>query len=147
MRALAGDRTVVMISHRYSGVRFADRILVLDEGRLVESGPHESLLADGGLYERLYRQRIRPAPPWHYYGAAAALLAAPAGTAGGLPALALGGCVLWLALTARFCARRLRGTSHAPGHVAEMALTSALIPLLSVYWRLRGAVRFRVFFL
>jgi ABC-type multidrug transport system fused ATPase/permease subunit len=44
-----------MISHRYSGVRFADRILVLDEGRLVESGTHDSLIAGGGLYERLYR--------------------------------------------------------------------------------------------
>ena len=62
MRALAGDRTVVMISHRYSGVRFADRILVLDEGRLVESGSHESLLARGGLYERLYHLQTAPAP-------------------------------------------------------------------------------------
>ena len=63
------------------------------------------------------------------------------------PALALTGSGLWLALTAQFCARRLRGTSHAPWHVAEMAATSALIPLLSVYWRLRGAVKFRVLFL
>ena len=50
-------------------------------------------------------------------------------------------------LSARFCARRLRGTSHAPSHVAEMAVTSAVIPLLSVYWRLRGAWRYRVLFL
>jgi len=42
---------------------------------------------------------------------------------------------------------RLRGTSHAPGHIAEMAVTSALIPPLSVFWRLRGAVKFRVLFL
>jgi ATP-binding cassette subfamily B protein len=62
MRALAGDRTVVMISHRYSGVRFADRILVLDEGRIVESGSHESLVARGGLYERLYHLQTAPAP-------------------------------------------------------------------------------------
>ena len=47
----------------------------------------------------------------------------------------------------RFCFRRLRDTSHAPAQVAEMTLTSALIPLLSVYWHLRGALRSRVFFL
>jgi GT2 family glycosyltransferase len=102
------------------------------------------------LYKKhpaLYRQRIQPAPPWHYYGAAGTLLAALVGAAGGVPALTLAGGGLWLALTGRFCARRLRGTSHAPAHIAEMALTSALIPLLSVYWRLRGALRFRVFFL
>ncbi len=102
------------------------------------------------LYKKhpeLYRRRIQPAPPWHYYGSAGALLAALAGAAAGLPVLALAGAGLWLALTARFCAFRLRGTSRAPAHVAEMAVTSALIPLLSVCWRLRGAVRFRVFFL
>jgi ATP-binding cassette subfamily B protein len=61
MHELAGDRSVVMISHRYSAVRFADRILVLDEGRLVETGSHESLLAQGGLYDRLYH--LQTAPP------------------------------------------------------------------------------------
>jgi hypothetical protein len=50
----------------------------------------------------------------------------------------------WSILTARFCARRLRRTSHAPGHVAEMVATSALIPPLSVFWRLYGAWKFRV---
>ncbi len=102
------------------------------------------------LYKKhpaLYRQRIQPRPPWHYYGATGTLAVALAGAAAGLPGLALLGSGVWAALTARFCARRLRGTSRAPAHVAEMALTSALIPLLSVYWRLRGALRFRVFFL
>jgi hypothetical protein len=102
------------------------------------------------LYKKhpaLYRQKIQPGPPWHYYGAAAALLGALVPGAAGLPVLALGGLGLWLALTARFCTRRLRGTSQAPGHIAEMAVTSALIPLLSIGWRLRGAWRFRVLFL
>jgi glycosyltransferase involved in cell wall biosynthesis len=102
------------------------------------------------LYKKhpaLYRQRIQPRPPWHYYAAGGAFVTALAGAAAGLPGLVFVGSGLWLALTARFCARRLRGTSHAPAHVAEMALTSALIPLLSVYWRLRGALHFRVFFL
>jgi hypothetical protein len=51
---------------------------------------------------------------------------------------------VWVGLTGRFCARRLRGTSRAPGHVAEMVVTSALIPPLAVFWRVRGAVRFGV---
>jgi len=50
-------------------------------------------------------------------------------------------------MTADFCAKRLRGTSRAPDHLAEMAVTSAAIPLLSVYWRLRGAFTYRVLFL
>ncbi len=52
----------------------------------------------------------------------------------------------WAVLTARFCARRLRRTSRAPRHVAEMVVTSALIPPLSVFWRLYGACKFRVLF-
>ncbi|MDM7914968.1 MAG: hypothetical protein QUU85_06835, partial [Candidatus Eisenbacteria bacterium] len=53
----------------------------------------------------------------------------------------------WALLTAEFAVRRLRRTSRAPRHVVEMIVTSAVIPFLSVYWRLRGAIRFRVFFL
>lgn len=98
-------------------------------------------------HPRLYRQRIQPAPPWHYYGAVLGLAAAAAGLALGQAGVALAGAAVWLGLTARFCLRRLRGTSRAPRHVAEMVVTSALIPPLAVYWRLRGAARFRVFFL
>ena len=98
-------------------------------------------------HARLYRERIQPAPPWHYYGAVGALLTAGAARATGHRRLAAGAAAGWLALTVRFCAMRLRGTSHAPGHIAEMAVTSALIPPLSVFWRLRGAVKFRVLFL
>ena len=54
--------------------------------------------------------------------------------------------VAWAALTARFCAQRLSGTSKSPRHVAEMVLTSILIPPLSVVWRAVGALRYRVAF-
>jgi ATP-binding cassette subfamily B protein len=52
-------RTVVIVSSRVSAVRGADRIAVLDAGRLVESGRHAELLAAGGLYARLAREQER----------------------------------------------------------------------------------------
>lgn len=93
-----------------------------------------------------YRERIQATPPLAYYGIVGALLAGLLGILSGRGRMALTGGGLWLILTGRFCVRRLRGTSHAPTHVAEMAVTSALIPPLSVFWRLRGALAFRVRF-
>ncbi|TVT58159.1 ABC transporter ATP-binding protein [Amycolatopsis rhizosphaerae] len=49
------DRITVMITHRLANIRTADRILVLDRGRLVEHGTHEQLLAGTGPYQELYR--------------------------------------------------------------------------------------------
>jgi ATP-binding cassette subfamily B protein len=53
-------RTSLVIAHRLSTVLAADRILVLEGGRIVEEGPHALLLAQGGLYARLYETQFRP---------------------------------------------------------------------------------------
>lgn len=96
-------------------------------------------------HPQLYRERIGHSPRWYYapslaaVGAFAALLFGRRRSAGVLGAA-------WLAMTGVFALRRLEGTSKRPAHVAEMALTSALIPPLSVYRRLKGAVRYRTLF-
>ncbi len=53
-RALAKDRTAIIISHRFSTVRMADRIAVLEGGKLTELGSHQELLDKGGRYARLF---------------------------------------------------------------------------------------------
>ena len=54
LRQLLADRTVVFISHRFSSVRTADRIYVLKEGCVAETGTHDALMAAGGLYAELF---------------------------------------------------------------------------------------------
>jgi ABC-type multidrug transport system fused ATPase/permease subunit len=61
LNTLMAGRTSITIAHRLATVRHADRIFVLDDGRIVESGSHNELLAAGGLYARLYRIQFRSA--------------------------------------------------------------------------------------
>ncbi len=51
---LMQDRTTFVVAHRLSTIMHADKIVVLEDGRLVQSGRHEELLAAGGLYKKLY---------------------------------------------------------------------------------------------
>jgi subfamily B ATP-binding cassette protein MsbA len=59
LERLMQGRTTLVIAHRLSTVEHADRVLVLDGGRLVEQGPPQALLAAGGLYARLHAMQFR----------------------------------------------------------------------------------------
>ncbi len=62
-KQMTEGRTAVLISHRLATVRLADRIAVMHDGRVVEFGDHESLMARGGLYHDMFTiqaERYRP---------------------------------------------------------------------------------------
>jgi subfamily B ATP-binding cassette protein MsbA len=59
---LLKNRTAIVIAHRLSTIRSADRIIVLDQGRIVESGTHASLLEERGLYHKLYEMQFEDVP-------------------------------------------------------------------------------------
>lgn len=98
-------------------------------------------------HPRLYRQRIQRRPPWRYYVITGALLMAIGGLLAGTDWLGIASATLWGGLTGGFCLERLQHTSRTLSHVAEMIVTSAVIPPLAVFWRLCGALKYRVLFL
>jgi len=116
----------------------------------VSIGQQKKIQFDALLYKKhplLYRRKIRSTPRWDYYLTVASLLAAPASATLGHAPLAAGAAAVWVAMTARMCRARLQHTAKTAAHVVEMALTSAAIPVLAVWWRMVGALRFRVLFL
>ena len=63
IQALTRDKTIIMIAHRLKTVEHADQILVLDQGRIVERGKHQDLLAKKGIYSKFIQER-KTAASW-----------------------------------------------------------------------------------
>ena len=98
-------------------------------------------------YPSLYKQKIEPNPPWHYYAISFCLVVFITGIITEKPVLKFAGLSGWIALTSWFAFRRLRSTSHSLNHVSEMVFTSAVIPVLSLFWKFYGSLKFRTFLL
>jgi len=62
LEILLRGRTSFIVAHRLSTIRKADLVLVLDQGRIVERGTHDSLLREGGVYARLHREFVSAQP-------------------------------------------------------------------------------------
>lgn len=95
-----------------------------------------------GKHPDLYRGHIGRSPRW-YYGAVGLLGYGVYSALKGRRRSSVFAWMAWTLVTALFASKRLEHTSHHPKHVAEMVVTSAAIPPMSVYQRLKGAVRFR----
>ena len=63
LKSIMAERTSIIISHRVSSAKLADKIIVLDEGRIVEQGTHESLLDKKGVYAELYEKQTQVSEP------------------------------------------------------------------------------------
>lgn len=151
-RGSDADMYFRLLEHGVSIVR-APRALVVHPVRPAPWGA--SLLQirhavfDALLYKKhpaLYRQKVEAGPRWDHYAIVGVLLLALAAMLAGLAVLAGLAFAGWVLLTGRLCAHRLRGVAHTPAHVADIVITSALLPPLAVFWRLAGAVRYRVRF-
>jgi glycosyltransferase involved in cell wall biosynthesis len=99
-------------------------------------------------HPRLYRAKIQRRPPWRYYATVVSFLVFIASLLlMRYPVLATLALLSWAILSGWFILKRLSGNSHAGNHILEMIITSLCIPFLSVFWRLFGSVKFKIFFL
>lgn len=98
-------------------------------------------------HPQFYRTKISPGPVWAYYIIILATLAAIAAFMAGMPVTGAIALIVWGLAVGSFAIRRMKGTSDSYAHRVEMIFTSLVIPYLSVYWTLRGSLRYKVFFL
>jgi glycosyltransferase involved in cell wall biosynthesis len=98
-------------------------------------------------HRNLYRERIASRPVWKYYLIVVFSIIALIALIAGKTHLSVFIWTLWALLIFSFARIRLQGTSQSFSHRLEMIVTSVAIPYLSIYWTLRGAWRYKVFFL
>lgn len=98
-------------------------------------------------HPQFYRAKISPGPVWTYYIIILATLAAVAAFVASMPVTGAVALIVWGLAVGSFAIRRMKGTSGSYAHRLEMIFTSLVIPYLSVYWTLRGSLRYKVFFL
>ena len=141
-----------LIKHGFDVVHAMDAVVVhpvRPEPWSVRLGAERKRVFDALLYKKhpaLYGQFIRPDRPYLYYAILAAIGVGVAGVFGDSFSLTLAGLGAWLGLTVALIAHRLRATRRTVDDVAGAVVTSLLIPVLSVYHRIRGGVAFRVAF-
>jgi GT2 family glycosyltransferase len=102
---------------------------------------------DALLYKKhpaLFREKIASRTPWDYYAITGLLALACVGALANAHWTSRAAAIAWITATVGLTLKRLKGTSGSWAHVAEMVITSALIPPVSVFWRLRGAWSFQV---
>ena len=94
-----------------------------------------------------YRQLIAAGPVWRYYMIILSFLLAVIAFTGGANTAGTLFLILWLSGVLRFMFLRLNGTAKTPSHVAEMFVTSLIIPFTSIFWTLYGSMKYKVLFL
>ena len=58
LEQVSSDKTTVIISHRVSSVKKADKIIILEEGKIIQQGVHNQLINEEGYYKELYKQQL-----------------------------------------------------------------------------------------
>jgi GT2 family glycosyltransferase len=134
-------------------VEYAPRAVVQHPVRTARWGvslrEQRNMLFDALLFKKhpdLYRKKIGAPARARYLATVIALILIVIGAAIGWPALVFTAALVWIALTAAFVWKRARGTKASLRSMSELVFTSIAIPVLAVFWRFAGAVRFRVLF-
>ncbi|WP_345231764.1 glycosyltransferase family 2 protein [Olivibacter ginsenosidimutans] len=96
-------------------------------------------------FPTLYRSKIASRTSLLYYTLLVLLLIMIYSTIVRMPLLQWYSTIFWVCLTMAFIMLRLRGTRRSLGHVTEIVVTSIVIPYLSIFWKIYGAIKFRVF--
>lgn len=98
-------------------------------------------------YPKLYRSKIQSMPPLFYYAVITAFIVMVTGFVSHNKPMGTIGFFIWIFLTFYFIVKRLHNTRLSATHIAEMVITSFIIPFLSIYWQWYGAFKYKVFFL